>query len=141
MKAKSRKDFRRKRHARIRRKVRGTAERPRMSIMVSNKNLYVQCIDDTRGVTLASASTAGGDAGCNIGAAKALGRRLAESALGNGVKTVVVDRGGFKFHGRVKAIVEGACEAGLVAGRNGGAQSPEAGDVVSDETQNGKEEQ
>ena len=111
-----------------------------MSIMVSNKNMYVQCIDDTRGVTLVSASTIGADGGRNVDGAKELGRRVAEDALAKGIGSVVVDRGGFRFHGRVKAVVDGALEAGLKAGRNGGSESPETGDVPPDETENGKEE-
>lgn len=140
MKARSRKDFKRKRHARIRKKVKGTAERPRMAIMVSNRNMYVQFIDDSRGVTLAAATTAKGDTKCTVDVAKDLGRRAAESAMSKGITNMVVDRGGFKFHGRVKAIVDGALEAGLSTEGNGGVRVAEPADAASDESENGKEE-
>ena len=111
-----------------------------MSIMVSNKNMYVQFIDDSAGVTLASASTLGSDTRCTVDAAKELGRRAAESAIGLGVKTMVVDRGGFRFHGRVKAIVDGALEAGLATVTGGEPAPAEAVDSAPDEGENGKEE-
>ena len=87
-----------------------------MSLMVSCKHMYVQFVDDEKGVTLASASTLNGDGKNNKGAATALGKRAAEVALQKGIKKVVIDRGGFKFHGRVKAIVDAAIGAGISVG-------------------------
>lgn len=114
---------------RVRKKISGTGERPRMSIMTSNKHMYVQFINDDKEVTLASASTLatkGGrpktprapdpgpqHAGNNIAAARLLGRRVAEAALKKGIKNIVIDRGGCKFHGRVKAVTDAVIEAGL----------------------------
>lgn len=105
---------RQSRHARIRRKVVGTADRPRMSIMISNQHMYVQFVDDQRQATLAAASTMkGGEAGPTVVKAHALGKTAGQAALAAGIRRVVVDRGGFRFHGRVKALVDGAVEAGL----------------------------
>ena len=84
-----------------------------MSVMKSSRQIYVQFIDDEAGRTLASVSTAGQDGGRNMEAAASLGRRAAEAALGRGIRRVVVDRGGHLYHGRVKAIVDAAVEAGL----------------------------
>ena len=85
-----------------------------MAVMVSNRYMYVQFIDDQDAVTLASASTLGmDDAKCNVQGARRFGALAAQSALEKGIKFVVVDRGGFKFHGRVRAIVEAAVETGL----------------------------
>ena len=108
----NRKDQRQKRHLRLRQRVVGTAERPRMSICVTNKHMYVQFIDDDAGKTLAQANTLK-DEKANTEVAKALGARAAEAAKAVGISTVVVDRGGFKYTGRVAAIVESAVEAGL----------------------------
>ena len=108
----NRKDQRQKRHLRLRQRVVGTAERPRMSICVTNKHVYVQFIDDDAGKTLAQANTLK-DEKANTEVAKALGARAAEAAKAAGISTVVVDRGGFKYTGRVAAIVESAVEAGL----------------------------
>ena len=108
----NRKDQRQKRHLRLRQRVVGTAERPRMSICVTNKHMYVQFIDDDAGKTLAQANTLK-DEKANTEVAKALGVRAAEAAKAAGISTVVVDRGGFKYTGRVAAIVESAVEAGL----------------------------
>ena len=113
----SRKQNRVARHRRIRRKVSGTPARPRMAVMVSNKHTYVQLIDDTVGRTLAAASNDGGDGvSNNVEGAKELGRQIAGKATEQGITKVVIDRGGFRYHGRVRAIVEAASEAGLVAG-------------------------
>jgi large subunit ribosomal protein L18 len=101
------------RHKRIRAKVSGTAERPRMALMKSNRHFYVQFVDDTRGTTLASASTVNLGKPQNKETAKEVGRRAAEAAKAKGFTQVVVDRGGFKFHGRIKALVDAAVEAGL----------------------------
>ena len=112
MKSKTRTDYRASRHQRIRKKISGTADRPRMAIMVSNKHMYVQLIDDDAGTTMVSASSIGLD-GNNIAAATELGKRAGEAAREKGVSQFVVDRGGFRYHGRVKAIVDAAIEAGL----------------------------
>ena len=108
----NRKVQRQKRHMRLRQRVIGTAERPRMSICVTNKNMYVQFIDDDAGKTLAQANTLK-DEKANTEVAKALGAKAAEAAKAAGISTVVVDRGGFKYTGRIAAIVDSAVEAGL----------------------------
>ena len=108
----NRKIQRQKRHLRLRQRVIGTAERPRMSICVTNKHLYVQFIDDDAGKTLAQANSLK-DANANLETAKKLGAAAAEAAKAAGISTVVVDRGGSKYTGRVAAIVESAVEAGL----------------------------
>lgn len=114
MSLKNRKEQRVARHKRIRRRISaGTAERPRMAIFVSNRYMYVQFIDDVAGNTLASATTLKGGLKCNLEGAKALGEMAAKAALDKGIKLVVVDRAGYKFHGRVKTIVEAAVAAGL----------------------------
>lgn len=113
MKLRTRKDYRQTRHARVRRGVRGTAERPRMAIMISNKHIYVQFIDDDRGVTLASASTAGASSRVNVATAKLVGEKAGKAAQAKGITTAVVDRGGFKFHGRLKALVDAVNGAGI----------------------------
>ena len=108
----NRKVQRQKRHLRLRQRVIGTAERPRMSICITNKNMYVQFIDDDAGKTLASASSLK-EKKANLEVAKSLGQAAAAAAKAAGITTVVVDRGGFKYTGRVAAIVEAAVEAGL----------------------------
>jgi len=118
--SRNRKEARDRRHRRVRKKVQGTAERPRMAICVTGRHQYVQFIDDTAGRTLASASTLGWGARNNKATAAELGKKAAEAARAAGIKSVVVDRGGFRFHGRVKAVVDGAVEAGLVAGMRKG---------------------
>ena len=104
-------------HTRIRRRVRGNAERPRLAIFRSLNHIYAQVIDDERAVTIASASTVEkdlrGTTGGNIEAARRVGRAIAERAIAKGVEQVVFDRGGFRFHGRVKALTDAAREAGL----------------------------
>jgi large subunit ribosomal protein L18 len=104
-------------HTRIRRRVRGTAERPRLAIFRSLNHIYAQIIDDERAVTIASASTVEKDlrgaTGGNVEAAQRVGRAIAERAIAAGVEQVVFDRGGFRFHGRVKALTDAAREAGL----------------------------
>jgi len=115
MKAKSRKEARAVRHLRIRRKIRGTAERPRLAIAISNRQMYAQFIDDVRGVTLGAASTLGMNAKCNVETAGKLGQILLQKAQELGIKRIVVDRGGHKFHGRVRAIVEPLKQAGLLS--------------------------
>ena len=105
-----------KRHIRVRGKISGTPECPRLNVFRSNANIYAQIIDDVNGVTLASASTLEKDfAGAtgNAEAAKKVGAVLAERAKAKGIEAVVFDRGGYIYHGRVAALAEGAREAGL----------------------------
>ena len=108
----NRKVQRQKRHLRLRQRVIGSAARPRMSICVTNKHMYVQFIDDDAGRTLAQANSLK-EAKANLDVAKNLGKAAAEAAKAAGISVVVVDRGGFKYTGRVAAIVESAVEAGL----------------------------
>ncbi|HIX13708.1 MAG TPA: 50S ribosomal protein L18 [Candidatus Anaerofilum faecale] len=105
-----------RRHRRVRGKISGTAERPRLAVFRSSKHIYAQIIDDVAGVTLASASSMDKDFegfGGNIEAATKVGNAIAKKALEKGINTVVFDRGGFVYHGRVKALAEGAREGGL----------------------------
>ncbi len=105
-----------KRHARVRSKVSGTPECPRLDVFRSAKHIYVQVIDDVNGVTLASASTVEKDFGAyggNKEAAKKVGEIIAKRALEKGIENVVFDRGGYIYHGRVKELAEGAREGGL----------------------------
>ena len=103
-------------HKRIRQKVAGSTERPRLAVFRSVKHIYAQVIDDTVGHTLAAASSnekSGIKSGGNVAGAKAVGKLLAERAKEKGVKSVVFDRGGYLYHGRVKALAEAAREGGL----------------------------
>jgi large subunit ribosomal protein L18 len=104
-------------HTRIRRKVRGTSERPRLAIYRSLNHIYAQLIDDEQGATLASASTTEkdlrGGTGGNVEAAERVGRAIAERAVAKGIHAVVFDRGGYRYHGRVKALADAARAAGL----------------------------
>ncbi|MCR8636290.1 MULTISPECIES: 50S ribosomal protein L18 [Paenibacillus] len=108
-----------KRHLRVRKKIQGTAERPRLNIFRSSKHMYAQLIDDVSGVTIASASTQdkelkdGIGNGGNIDAARKVGSLIAERAKTTGVVKVVFDRGGYLYHGRVQALADAAREAGL----------------------------
>jgi len=113
--AKQRNVVRQRVHARIREKMSGTAARPRLNVYRSLNHIYTQLIDDAAGVTLASASTlqAKLKTGGNVAAAKELGKLIAEKAQEKGIKKVVFDRGGYLYHGRVKALAEAAREAGL----------------------------
>ena len=111
----NRKVQRQKRHLRLRQRIIGSAARPRMSICITNKHMYVQFIDDAAGNTLAQASSLK-ESKANLEVAKKLGAAAAEAAKAKGITRVVVDRGGFKFTGRVAAIVESAVEAGLSIG-------------------------
>jgi large subunit ribosomal protein L18 len=109
---------RRRVHKRIRKKVLGTAERPRLNVYRSLNNIYVQVIDDLKGVTLVSANSAEGKKGArttggNLAAAKAVGKAIAERAKEKGISKIVFDRGGYIYHGRVKALADSAREAGL----------------------------
>ena len=106
-----------RRHLRVRKKISGSPVRPRLVVTRSARNIFAQLIDDVAGHTLASASTlekdVRGTSGANIGAASEVGKRLAAAAKKAGVTQVVFDRGGFLFHGRVKALAEAAREGGL----------------------------
>jgi large subunit ribosomal protein L18 len=117
MAKRSRQDVRRAIHSRIRKNVKGDEARPRLAVFRSVNHIYAQLINDDAGVTICSASTveksAGAGKGGNIDAAKAVGRLIAERAKGKGVTEVVFDRGGYIYHGRVKALAEAAREAGL----------------------------
>lgn len=99
----------------IRKKISGTAERPRLSVFRSNSKIYAQLIDDTTGKTLVSASSLeiDGKGNATIAISKTVGQKLAEKAVPNGISKVVFDRGGYLYHGRVKALAEGAREGGL----------------------------
>lgn len=108
----NRKVQRQKRHLRLRQRIIGTADRPRMSICVTNKNMYVQFIDDDAQKTLAQANSLK-EAKANLEVAKSLGKAAAEAAKAAGITTVVVDRGGNKYTGRIAAIVESAIENGI----------------------------
>ena len=111
----SRDALRRKRHSRLRLRISGSPDRPRLSVFRSSKFIYAQVIDDTTGRTLASASSRESDlAGeTKVDAARAVGRALAERAKAAGVSDVVLDRGGYQYHGRVRSLAEGAREGGL----------------------------
>ena len=112
----ARSESRELRHKRVRTKISGTAERPRLSVFRSNTGIYVQIIDDVAGNTLVSASTLDKEVktkASNIEAAKEVGTLVAKRAIKAGIKTVVFDRGGYIYHGKVKALAEAAREAGL----------------------------
>ena len=107
---------RKKRHARVRSKISGTAERPRLNVFRSNKNIYAQLIDDVAGVTIVSASSQENSfdgAGNNVDAATKVGEIIAKRATEKNISVVVFDRGGYLYHGRVKALAEAARENGL----------------------------
>lgn len=111
--------MRKKKHMRIRNKISGTPERPRLNVYKSSKNIYAQIIDDSKGVTLVSASTVEaalkGDVknGGNTEAAKEVGKLIAQRAVEKGIKTIVFDRGGYVYHGRVKELADAARAEGL----------------------------
>ena len=112
----NRHEARQRRHRRVRKKVRGTAARPRLAVFRSNKHIYAQVIDDVNGRTLASASTVEKDFTGGTGtveAAKKVGKTVGERAKQAGIDIVVLDRGGFRYHGRVAGIADGARDAGL----------------------------
>ena len=108
-----------RRRWRIRQKISGTSDRPRMSVCFTNKNIHIQFVDDAAGVTLASASTTSKATpdreklAANAASAKTLGTLAAQVALGKGIKKVIFDRGGARYHGKVKALAEAARDAGL----------------------------
>lgn len=115
----SKNKIRKRIHSRIREKVAGSKERPRLNVYRSLNHIYAQLIDDADGVTLVSASTAKGGTkgnkrtGGNVASAKEIGKQIAQQALQKGIKKVVFDRGGYIYHGRIKALAESAREAGL----------------------------
>ena len=115
----SRSEIREKKHRRLRHHLNGTATTPRLAVFRSNKHIYAQIIDDTKGCTLAAASTAEKevraklDSTANVEAAKAVGELIAKRAADKGIETVVFDRGGFLYHGKIKALADAAREAGL----------------------------
>ena len=115
----SRKESTSRRHQRVRKRVSGSSERPRLSVFRSNKHIYAQVIDDTQHNTLAAASTLDADlkqelsSGANCDASVAVGRLVAKRALDKGITKVVFDRGGNLYHGRIKALADAAREAGL----------------------------
>ena len=112
----SKNEIRERVHFRIRRKLKGNTERPRLAVFRSLSHIYAQVIDDAKGVTVASASSNEKDAkvsGGNLAGAKEIGRRVAQRAKEKGITRVVFDRGGYIYHGRVKALADAAREAGL----------------------------
>jgi large subunit ribosomal protein L18 len=119
LKAKSRLISRKRRHRRVRVKISGTPQRPRLNVFRSSKNIYAQVIDDSSGVTLVAASSldpelrTGQPYGGNREAARKVGTLIARRAVDKGIKDVVFDRGGYLYHGRVKELAEGAREGGL----------------------------
>jgi large subunit ribosomal protein L18 len=119
LKQKIRKEELAKRHKRIRVKISGTSERPRLAVYRSNKHIYAQLIDDTKGITIVSAGSvepeikSANSHGGNIDASKKIGKFIAERALKKGVTQVVFDRGGYVYHGRIAALADAAREAGL----------------------------
>jgi large subunit ribosomal protein L18 len=125
----TRAEIRRGVHTRIRKKVQGTQERPRLAVYRSTNHIYAQVIDDESGKTLAAASTTEKDMGLksggNIEAAQKVGKAIAERAISAGVNQVVFDRGGYVYHGRVKALIDATREAGLNKNEAAAAQNEE----------------
>jgi large subunit ribosomal protein L18 len=113
MEAKTKREARMRRHARVRKKVRGEAERPRLAVFRSNRHIYAQLIDDRQAVTLLAASDTEVSGGNPTERAKAVGELIASRAKDAGIETVVFDRGGRRYHGRVAALADGAREGGL----------------------------
>lgn len=119
MRTEQKQELERRRHWRVRKKITGTKARPRMSVCFSNQNIHVQFIDDSAGVTMAAASTTSKATPdreklvANVTSAKILGTLAAQAALAKGIKSVVFDRGGAMYHGKVKALADAAREAGL----------------------------
>jgi large subunit ribosomal protein L18 len=128
-------------HQRIRRKVRGNTERPRLAIYRSLNHIYAQVIDDRKGETLVSASTTEKDlrvgSGGNLDAARRIGQTIAERALAKGIESVVFDRGGYLYHGRIKALTDAARAAGL--NKNEVVAEPEAEAAPAPEAEQPKE--
>jgi large subunit ribosomal protein L18 len=129
-------------HKRIRRKVRGSGERPRLAIYRSLNHIYAQVIDDDQGLTLVAAASTEKDlkasTGGNIEAARLVGRTIAERALAKGIEEVVFDRGGYLYHGRIKALTDAAREAGLNRSE-APAESTEDASENGNSSENGKE--
>jgi large subunit ribosomal protein L18 len=129
MAQKKKAEIRRGVHSRIRKKVHGTAERPRLAVFRSLNHIYAQVIDDEGGKTLATASTTekgfGGKTGGNVDAAREVGKSIAERAQAAGISNVVYDRGGYVYHGRVKALLDATREAGLNKGEAASAAPAE----------------
>lgn len=127
----SRADIRRAVHSRIRKKVRGTADQPRLAVYRSLNHIYAQVIDDRSAKTLVAASTVEpelkGETGGNVEAARRVGKAIAERALAAGISQVVYDRGGYVYHGRVKALIDASREAGLNKNANGKEEAKEEG--------------
>ncbi|HHW03518.1 MAG TPA: 50S ribosomal protein L18 [Thermoanaerobacterales bacterium] len=118
LKKESREVSRKRRHARVRKKVFGTQDRPRLNVFKSLKHIYAQIINDENGTTLVAASTQDpairdSVTGCNIESAKKVGELIAKKALEKGIKQIAFDRGGYMYHGKIKALAEAAREAGL----------------------------
>lgn len=136
MGTRSRADIRRSIHKRIRKKVKGTSERPRLTVFRSTKHIYAQVIDDVTGTTIASASTveSGFGSGGNVKAAEAVGKSIAERAKEKGVTEVVYDRGGYIYHGRVKALLDATRSAGLNQGSSDGSDAAQAEVEAAEET-------
>jgi len=111
--ARTREGARRLRHRRIRRKLWGTAVCPRMAVMISNKHITVQLIDDDAGQTLAAASTVGTSLSANVASAQTIGAQIGEAGKARGIERAIVDRGGLRYQGRVRALVDAAVEGGL----------------------------
>src|SRR6476659_2550559 len=134
-------------HHRIRRRVKGSTERPRLAIYRSSNHIYAQVIDDRQGQTLVSASTTEtdlrGNTGGNVEAARRIGQAIAERALEKGIESVVFDRGGYLYHGRVKALTDAARAAGLNKGEAVAAEEVEAApeEVVAEKPRKKKEKQ
>jgi large subunit ribosomal protein L18 len=122
-------------HRRIRRKVKGSGERPRLAVYRSLNHIYAQVVDDERGKTIVSASTTEkdlrGSTGGNLDAARRIGKAIAERALEKGIESVVFDRGGYLYHGRIKALTDAARAAGL--NKNEVVPEPEAESEVVEE--------
>lgn len=144
MAQKDRAEVRRAVHKRIRRKVQGSAARPRLTIYRSLNHIYAQIVDDAEGRTLAAASTTEkdlrGGTGGNIDAAQRVGRAIAERALSKGIDHVVFDRGGYRYHGRVKALADAAREAGLNRGEAAAGAAAQQQDEAT-QTAAGQQEQ
>jgi large subunit ribosomal protein L18 len=113
MDAKHKRSARLRRHARLRKTIGGSAERPRLAVYRSNRHIYVQLIDDVRATTVAAASDAEVGGGSPVARAKAVGELIAGKAKDAGIRAVVFDRGGRQYHGRVAAVADGAREGGL----------------------------
>ena len=130
-------DVRRGVHTRIRKKISGTAERPRLAVFRSSNHIYAQIIDDRNAKTLAAASTTEGDLkgtyGGNIEAAKKVGKAIAERAVDAGISQVVFDRGGYLYHGRVKALIDASREAGLNSNETENKKEKKVKEESSDE--------